>query len=544
MLKNSKYTVIITNFENITPITENILPVLSQIEEIDKIIIAHCNRYTFVHLDTPNIEQIKAWDDYEQYGVSTKYKIALSESIKTEAIMFIDENIPLTKKICAELFSSWSSEQSLIHGIDSASIHYDVKKTKYVLINDSDPHIIFTTLCVVSQSNINEAFAYALTLTDIMEQCTPKYAGIDICLSVIAACSNKTKLRLHRWFEHAKSRHDFSEWTSNIYSDILTITIKKYFNRNKTIFINTQTPYKGLIVIIPFFNFASFNQLCANISDMVYKLNAQQVSIVVMEAVLTGSISQLYTLPCDIITTETDTIAFHKEGLFNKAFNIYKEYYDIFVLSDADIIFANNGWPQILINEMKKGADIVQPYKTCHWTKKDGSIDFSKPSYSSFRAENYNSKYNRSKMKCVCDKFKYHPGFVWAFSTNFLLKTNGLFSKCFSGSGDIMTVHLGEGIPINKNTWDIFEYLQPELNNFLIKGGGNYGSMSGEIYHLYHGSRDNRGYYDRHTNITRVRFNIGPKFFSPELKDHLINAIDPKVNDLTLAYFKSRNEDD
>jgi hypothetical protein len=325
-----------------------------------------------------------------------------------------------------------------------------------------------------------------------------------------------------------------------VYSDICTIAIKRFFDVTNTEHKKTKL-YPELLLVLPYFNFAGFNQLYVNIQDALHSFNNQQINIIVMEAVLKGNVSQLYTLPCKVITTETNTIAFHKEGLFNKAFDIYKELYEVFVLCDSDIVFEDEKWPANLIQLMKSGAEILQPFATCAWTDKKGAVISTSKSYSYVKAECARLSENSIKHVQI-DRDLYHPGFVWAFSKSFLLRTGGVFSKCFTGAGDLMLIYLAEGKPIPLN--NEYKYLQPELNNFLMKGGGKQEAMKGKIYHLYHGSMSNRQYYNRHANILKAKVNLGPEFFSPNLDDYLIQAIHPKVNQINLAYFKARREDD
>jgi hypothetical protein len=548
LIKKSKYTVIIVHINDITNIIKNQLPLLNDIEEIENIHILHYNIETYENINNTNIQQIKYWDTYKEYGYAAKYKLITELDIHTDAILFLDDFIHINKKLCKTLYSSWINEPSLLHGTNYLSLKYNTEINKYNISYSEEPHIILTNICMVSQSYIKEAFHFALTINDLMENIEPMYLAIDICLSIISACANKTKRRLHYYYENKNNIFKKTEYVLNnhINSDIITITIGKYFNKNKTLLLDTTTPYSDLLVIIPFFNFANFNKPYENISKTIDNLNKQNVNVVVMEAVVSGNISHLYTLPCNVITTKTDTIAFHKEGLFNKAFHTYKDYKDVFVLLDADIIFKDDLWPAYLLENMNSGVDVIQPYKQCHWTTKQGSIGSTALSYSYYRHLNYNPNiWKRHIVECFNNQINnYHCGFAWAFSKKFLLKTNGLFSKCFSGSGDIATLYLSEGFTLSENRWKYLQYLQPELNNFMKKGGGKHGNMEGEIYHLYHGDRKNRKYVERHTKIIENGISINSDLFDSELNDHLIKANNPIINKINLDYFKNRNEDD
>jgi hypothetical protein len=522
------------------------------LNEIDKILFVHCNKKNFVEIKDPKIYHLKYWDIYNESGNIAKYKAALEPIVTTEAIIFMDDTIKIQKSTCKNLYDSWKTDSTLVHGNYPLEIYYDYKINKYQIkeiesTNENfKPHIILTKLCIVSQKYIKVALDYALNLQDLFIDCDTTYIGIDICLSIITACKHNTDLRINKYIRDLKCTEHIQSpqinYNEHIYSDICTITINKYFNNKTDKIQNNNTIYPEILVVIPFFNFAKYNKLYSNIYETVTNFNEQKVSVVVMEAVLNGEVSNLYTIPCKVITTKTDTIAFHKEGLFNKGFHLYKNLFNMFVLCDSDIIFNDNEWANKLTILYKNGVEAVQPFSKCHWTTKQRKISHSAVSYSYFRKKNEElGMWN--KYKALQLRFKYHPGFVWAFSKKFLERTGGVYSKCFTGSGDEIVIFLVEGIIIS-NEQPIYNYLQPDLNNFLQNCGAKQDAMNGEIYHLYHGSVNNRKYYERHTNIINKKITIGSDYFSPNLEDHLVKAINPKVNEVNLAYFQSRREDD
>jgi len=443
-----------------------------------------------------------------------------------------------------ELMKSWKKDKDLVHGPNFLSLSYDFSKSKYTINQtDNEPHIILSNLCIVSQTYIRQAYEYILDIQDIFQTSDHKYTSIDICLSILTACKHSSNNRINGFVEDIKwkiiGKQKPNTWSKDIYSDICTLTIKKYFN-NKTIETAINPKYPKTLVVLPFFNFAGFSRLYTNIHDAVFKFNSQNVNIIVSEAVLEGYVSNMYTVPCKILTTETNTIAFHKEGLFNKVFHTYKHLYDYFVLCDSDIIFADDNWVDKMQKMFETGVEVAQPYSICHWTDKSGKTVGSNKSYSFIRAEKTTQDKITDTMFKKIRQCSY-PGFVWAFTKSFLERTNGIYSKCFTGSGDEMVILLAEGLPSDSYS---YIYLQPDLNEFLVKGGGKHGAMIGEIYHLFHGNTKYRRYYERHKTIISANINLGPEYFSEYLEDHLIKANHPKVNEINLEYFKGRREDD
>jgi len=252
-------------------------------------------------------------------------------------------------------------------------------------------------------------------------------------------------------------------------------------------------------------------------------------------------------LECPVLTTKTDTIAFHKEGLFNKAFSVYKDKYNCFVLCDGDIIFYDNDWAKKTIACIDSGHDVLQPYSICNWTDKNESVYSSRLSFTSFR--------NANKSIAVRDLFQlplrgsFHSGFAWAFSKSFLEKSNGLFSKAFSGSGDSIVTFLAEGVTIEEIESDIVKnlaYLQPHVNEFLKlnKKQNRIGNIDGMIQHLYHGSESNRQYNTRHQKMNSRKITLDSENFSENLNDYLIQATNSEINKIMLEYFQARKDDD
>lgn len=540
-----KFTVIIMCVNETQKSEKNIISNIVHMKNLDKIVVINCVEKKYKQINLPKVVQLKYWDKFNKYGNSLKYHVALEPIINTEAVIFVDDIFTIDESTCKDLFASWQNNKSLVHGPNSLALNYNNKKNKYEINKtDCDPHIILTNLSIVSKKYINETCTYILEIDDIFKDFDPKYTGIDLCLSILTACKYTSYKRTNILLQNLKYseiiKPDKIDWLKNVYSDICTISIHDFFNNKDTSHTKPDI-YSEVLVVLPYFNFACFNQLNVNIHDAVHSFNNQQINIVVMEAVFSGNITQLYTLPCKVLTTETDTIAFHKEGLFNKAFHLYQNEYEIFVLCDSDIIFKDELWAKKLIELFNTGVEAAQPFSICHWTDKKGELATKSRSYSFIRSENERTGL-WTVQKIANLRNTYHPGFVWAFSKKFLLRTNGLFSKCFSGAGDLMVIYLIEGVPVDTN--NVYKYMQPELNEFIVKGKAKQGVLNGEIYHLYHGNSLNRQYYQRHEIIIKENINLGPEFFSKDLDNFLIKAIHPRVNEINLEYFKARREDD
>lgn len=229
----------------------------------------------------------------------------------------------------------------------------------------------------------------------------------------------------------------------------------------------------------------------------------------------------------DAFHVRGNSYMFHKERLCRLLEQRIPKRYTKIVFLDADIIFENTKWYEET-STLLNTYDVVQPFEKAHW------MDLTYTTVELTR-------------ECVVKTpgvqwdFKYHPGFAWAFKREWY-KQYGFFDWAVSGSGDTLSsaAWLHKQFPANFNS----------LPTPLKQTYKQFASMplpkvtyrkDGEVYHLYHGSRKNRQYAERHKmlNITEtiedmIRIN----------KDGVYEWKDPLWNPIFLSYFQNRFDDD
>ena len=138
--------------------------------------------------------------------------------------------------------------------------------------------------------------------------------------------------------------------------------------------------------------------------------------------------------------------------------------------------------------------------------------------------------------------YNYHPGFGWAFRREWYRKV-GFFDWAISGSGDT----LSSAGWMKKSFPKIFKSLptslKPAYSDFTAKPIPRitYYEKS-KIQHLYHGSKTNRQYVERHKIIDNE---LDIRKLITINKDGMYEWIDKdKWNPLFLEYFQSRADDD
>jgi hypothetical protein len=218
---------------------------------------------------------------------------------------------------------------------------------------------------------------------------------------------------------------------------------------------------------------------------------------------------------------------FHKERLCRLLEKRIPKHFKKIVFLDADVIFESTAWYEET-SRLLDTFEVVQPFEKAHW------MDLS---YTKIEL----TRETVGKMYGDTWDFKYHPGFAWAFQRNWYNRI-GFFDWAVSGSGDTLSTAfwLEKKFPPNFQS----------LPNPLKERYGDYSTMThpmitfrrnGEIYHLYHGSRKNRQYAERH-KMLNVQENIRDMI---EInKDGVYEWKDPKWNEVFLEYFKNRMDDD
>jgi hypothetical protein len=219
---------------------------------------------------------------------------------------------------------------------------------------------------------------------------------------------------------------------------------------------------------------------------------------------------------------------FHKERMCRVLETKIPKKFKKIVFMDADLFYPTSIWYSQM-SEKLNHYDVVQGFEICHW------LDLS-----------YKKVIMSRPSAVLCDSriysHEYHPGFIWGFRRDWY-KQVGFFDLCVSGSGDTLSVagwmkknfnKWFSSLPLSmKASYEKFKHNNPKPKISYLKNT--------HIFHLYHGSRTNRQYVDRHKP-----FNI-PCDIMQLVKlneDGMFEWIEPnKWNIFFIDYFKSREDD-
>jgi hypothetical protein len=211
---------------------------------------------------------------------------------------------------------------------------------------------------------------------------------------------------------------------------------------------------------------------------------------------------------------------FYKEALWNRLEQAIPQQYTKICFLDSDIIFDRPDWLDE-ISRLLDTHDVVHPFKICHRLNHNFQVDISTSSCLS----NINNL-----------AWKDH-GFGWCLTREFFKKICGFFDKCLLGNGD---AYFGRCI-INakENTYPLIhhKYLEYMANFSEIRST----YLSSNIYHLYHGTLNKRGYHERMEMLKNIQSDWNSIYILNT--DGFWELKDPAINSKFIEYFKSREED-
>lgn len=229
----------------------------------------------------------------------------------------------------------------------------------------------------------------------------------------------------------------------------------------------------------------------------------------------------------DAFHVSSKSFLFHKENLYRILEPKIPCRYKKLAFLDADVYFQDKSWYK-KTSDLLNSCDVVQPFERAHW------LDLT------YKKTMLTRKSVVMNTKKEWD-FSYHPGFAWCMTRKWY-KRVGFFDYAISGSGDT----LSSAAWLNKTFPQNFQ----SLPSPLVSKYNAYKEFAAprvcylkemDLYHLYHGSRENRQYAERHKMLQ----------ISGEIEDHIEFNKDgifewkviPRWNPLYLQYFKKRDDD-
>ncbi len=229
----------------------------------------------------------------------------------------------------------------------------------------------------------------------------------------------------------------------------------------------------------------------------------------------------------DAFHVNANSYMFHKENLYRILEKKLPSCYTKLAFLDADIYFQDKSWYS-KTSQLLNTFDIVQPFERAHW------LDLT------YKKTMLTRKSVVLNTKSEWD-FSYHPGFAWCMTRKWYKKV-GFFDYAISGSGDT----LSSAAWLQKTFPEKFQSLPspliPKYIAYRVNCQPKITYLKDiDLYHLYHGSRENRQYAERH-KMLQIQGDIDD--YIQQNKEGVFEwKVIPKWNPLYLQYFKKRDDD-
>ena len=280
---------------------------------------------------------------------------------------------------------------------------------------------------------------------------------------------------------------------------------------------------KDMALCFVLFNPAQTKRIVMNYLYVKNLYEQQGLPIFTLELVYEGRKPEIP----DAIHVTCNSYMFHKENLYRILETKIPACYKKLAFLDADVYFSDKTWYQ-KVSTLLNNYDIVQPFERAHW------LDLT-----------YKKTMLTRKSVVLNEKqawdFAYHPGFAWCMRRKWY-KEVGFFDYAISGSGDTLSTAAWLRKIFPAKFQSLPSPLVSKFQAFCIlpKPQVTY-LKDGDLYHLYHGSRENRQYSERHKMLDVVG----------EIDDYLTKNKEgvwewkdkEKWNPLYLQYFKKREDD-
>lgn len=230
------------------------------------------------------------------------------------------------------------------------------------------------------------------------------------------------------------------------------------------------------------------------------------------------------------VVYESQSVLFHKENLWNLAAGMTTRPKLLFL--DGDVVFSRRDIFRA-VGDALDSCDVIQPFSSAVWTSQNGGVDLVREP-SALALENGEQPLLG----------RYHPGFAWAMTRRFFGQCRGFYERHPLGGGDAAFVFsMTPGVPrLPKTDSHAFAETQSykDYRSRMLSLKPRIGHIEGSVYHLWHGTRENRRYEERYAFMPPF---VNGEYPMERRDDGLLEWTDQRASEKALAYFLCRMED-
>lgn len=236
------------------------------------------------------------------------------------------------------------------------------------------------------------------------------------------------------------------------------------------------------------------------------------------------------------LTAPSGGLLWQKESAINLCVKTLHPRFTKIVACDSDVFFDNPNW----LAETSAVLNVVNacsPYRTAHWTDKTGAVEMTRSSIG-------------ADPTGMIPAWRSHPGFAMAMTRDFWDASGpgGIYPHYIVGSGDTA---LGAALckvdprKAGAKMFHVGNVLEHYMKWYSKVRAWNTGLsyVSGNVWHEYHGSKENRQYVDRLNLMSELDPALHLRLNSDgliEWTEHATTGMRQKAE----SYFSARKEDE
>ena len=294
-----------------------------------------------------------------------------------------------------------------------------------------------------------------------------------------------------------------------------------------------------MAVLLVYFNACSYKKLAQNLLFTYQTLVRAGIPVYLVEHCFPGQVPLMPANGTTIFNTKSESYMFYKENLLNWLMPKVPPQYTKFFTMDCDLVFEKETWYDD-VSVLLDTHDVVQPFHTAIWLRSDlKTIDMTKKSIVAAKGD------KKQSLQFI------HPGFAWAFRRDFI-EPKGIFDLNIMGSGDCIIASSVVRSDVNNVNWkkNIPYWIVEKYDEYFKLFEENKATFYQQsIYHLWHGSINNRAYNERNTEYNKACLKHGITHIDELfiLNDDGLYEFNPllrdSMNKIIFKYFQSRDED-
>lgn len=239
-----------------------------------------------------------------------------------------------------------------------------------------------------------------------------------------------------------------------------------------------------IAVVSCFFNWADFKAPARNLRRFLREMTRYGLPVYGLEYHMRGKRAHMKVEPnWTVQEVGEEAIMFQKEHMLNRVVSMLPKHFDKIFICDTDLQFERFDL-EAAIEKAMESKLVIQPFEYAIMTDSFGAV----------------AERKVSCCKSLLDaKWKAHPGFAWVIDRSYWDSGPGLYDKMVCGSGDTIAASCFTGSAVIKHLLEQggSEHVLRHVERSIEWCKGKYGYIHGSVFHEYHGSKENRRYYQR-----------------------------------------------